>query len=106
MRTWPPGVSWYRQLSAHATRSGHRVGTVAASRPPGRSATRDLRQRALVVPDVLEHLGDDDAIEGFVAERQVERVGVHGAGPLLDRDLAGREHRPATPVASFRSAAE
>ena len=50
----------------------------------GPEHAHDLDERALVVPDVLEHLGDDHAVEAVVGERQVERVGVDHTGPLVD----------------------
>ena len=68
-----------RWSSAQQTRSGKRVGTVTASRPPGRRTRTSSDDRALVGPDVLEHLRRDDAVEGGVGERQRERVGVHRA---------------------------
>ena len=54
-------------------RHGHREPATRTEDP------HQLRDRELVGPDVLEHLGRDDAVEGGVGERQRQRVGVHRA---------------------------
>ena len=59
----------------------------------GPQHAHDLGERALVVPDVLEHLGDDHAVEAVGGEGQVERVGVDHAGPLVGARLVGFDHR-------------
>ena len=62
-----------------AGRHGHREPAA------GTQDAHQLRDRELVGPDVLEHLGRDDAVEGGVGERQRERVGVHrAAGEATD----------------------
>jgi hypothetical protein len=78
-------------LIAHDTRSGQRVGTVAATRRRAEHA-HDLDERALVVPDVLEHFGHDHAVEAVARERQIERVAVHDARPLTVAGLACFDH--------------
>ena len=60
--------------------------------PPGLQHPDELVEGDLVVGDVLEHLGGDDAVEGVVGERQAGGVAVDGGGQ--------RRARPATSPAS------
>ena len=59
-----------------------------------------LADRLGIVPDVLEHLGRDDAIERVVGERQRQRVTAHRVAAFGDRhgrrgvrNLTGLDHR-------------
>src|SRR5690606_12741499 len=52
-----------------------------------------LGEDALVVRDVLHHLGDDHDVEGLVGEGQGEGVALHGGGGGAGRGLAGLLHR-------------
>jgi hypothetical protein len=52
-----------------------------------------LGEYALVVRDVLHHLGDDHDVERLVGEGQLERVTLHGGGTRTLRRLPGLLHR-------------
>ena len=93
MRTCPPGVSWYLSLSAHETRSGQRVGTVAATRPPGRS-TRTISTIARSSSQMCSSTSDTTMRSNVLSSK-----GSCSASPLtapahcVDSDLVAREHR-------------
>ena len=69
--------------------AGHGDGDAAA----GLEDADHLGEDALVVGDVLHHLGDDDDVEGLVGEGQRERVALHRGGGGARGGLAGLLHR-------------
>ncbi len=71
------------------------MGTVTASRPPGRSTRTSSAIASRVGPQVFEHLRRDDPVERRVGERQAERVAVDLAAGRVGGDLAGLDHRTA-----------
>ena len=83
-----------RWSSAQQTRSGQRVGTVTAMRPPGRSTRTSSAIAPLVGPDVLEHLRRDDAVEGA-------RRGTAGASASPLTVAAGRVRAAISPASSI-----
>ena len=93
MRMWPPGWSWYSWFSAQHTRSGQRVGTVTAMRPPGRS-TRTSSAIATVSAHTCSSTSDV-----MMQSKVASGKGSASASPcrppprlLAVRELAGVEH--------------
>ena len=59
----------------------------------GTQHAHQLGDRGGVVPEVLEHLRRDDAVERRVGERQAQRVAVDLAAGRVGRDLTRLDHR-------------
>jgi hypothetical protein len=72
---------------------GQPAGHGDGEQPAGPQHPHHLGEHALVVGDVLHHLGDDHPVEALVGERQRQRVALHGGGGGARRGLARLVHR-------------
>jgi len=86
MRTWPPGEVRYCRESS---RDGDREDA------PGTQYARQFVESAVILVEMLENLGDDDAVEARVPERQPVTAAAYDtprAGALVRAALVDR-HR-------------